>query len=174
MISAYLATFFRVVRPPLLWPWDGSNYPSRSCNGLNGPKRPKFEQNRLKTVGIDQPVRPFVLSTRDPPSPNALRNPDLVDVAHRNRGDLELPAGQLAAAKGRSHSLFALVAYLMAVVLVCPRDVHFSQDHCYLIPYPIAPQWSEQAERASIQQQQQQWKLSVQPFILDIQIISGI
>ena len=31
---------------------------------------------------------------------DAIRNPGLVDVVHRDRGDLELPAGQLAAAAG--------------------------------------------------------------------------
>ena len=40
------------------------------------------------------PIRPFVLSTRRPPSPNALRAPGLVDVVHRDRGGLGLPAGQ--------------------------------------------------------------------------------
>ena len=40
------ATFSQVVRPPLLWPWDGSNYPSRSCNGPDEPKGPKYKQNK--------------------------------------------------------------------------------------------------------------------------------
>ena len=41
-----------------------------------------------------EPIRPFVLSTRHHPSPNALRASGLVDVAHRDRGSLGLPAGQ--------------------------------------------------------------------------------
>ena len=41
-----------------------------------------------------QPIRPFVLTTRHPPSSNALRAPGLVDVVHRDRGGLGLPAGQ--------------------------------------------------------------------------------
>ena len=41
-----------------------------------------------------QPIRLFVLSTRHLPSPNALRAPGLVDVVHRERGGLWLPAGQ--------------------------------------------------------------------------------
>ena len=41
-----------------------------------------------------QPIRPFVLSTRHPPSSNALRAPGLVDVVHRDRGGLGLPTGQ--------------------------------------------------------------------------------
>ena len=41
---------------------------------------------------------PFILSTRYPPSPNALSNPGLEDVVYRDSGNLELPAGQLAAA----------------------------------------------------------------------------
>ena len=34
--------------PTSIWPWEGSNYPSRSCNGPNGPKGPKFKQNKYK------------------------------------------------------------------------------------------------------------------------------
>ena len=34
---------FSVVRPPVVWPWEGSNYPSWSCNGLHGPKGPKLK-----------------------------------------------------------------------------------------------------------------------------------
>ena len=37
--------FFPVVRPPLFRPWEASNYSSRSCNGPNRPKGPKFDQN---------------------------------------------------------------------------------------------------------------------------------
>ena len=36
--------------PTFIWPWEGSNYPSRSCNGPNGPKGPKFKQNKRKAV----------------------------------------------------------------------------------------------------------------------------
>ena len=43
---------------------------------------------------VGQPIRPFVLSTRRPPSPNALRAPGLLDVVHRDRGGLGLPAGE--------------------------------------------------------------------------------
>ena len=42
---------------------------------------------------------------------------------------------------------------LARLLLVHPGDVHFSQDHCHLsILHPIALQWSEWAQRASIQQ----------------------
>ena len=34
-----LAAFFGGL-PTLIWPWEESNYPSRSCNGLDGPKGP--------------------------------------------------------------------------------------------------------------------------------------
>ena len=37
--------------PTFIWPWEGSNYPSRSCNGPNGPKGPKFKQNKNKQHG---------------------------------------------------------------------------------------------------------------------------
>ena len=46
--------FFAVVRPPLFWPWEGSNYHSRSCNGPNWPKGPKFTQNK-KHIRIQLP-----------------------------------------------------------------------------------------------------------------------
>ena len=39
---------FSVVRPPLIWPWKGS----RSCNGLNGPKGPKFKNKQTKRSKI--------------------------------------------------------------------------------------------------------------------------
>ena len=45
-LSAFLATFSPVARTPMFWPWEGSNYPSRSCNGPYGPKGPKFKQNK--------------------------------------------------------------------------------------------------------------------------------
>ena len=45
------------------------------------------------TESIVQPIRPFVLSIRHPPSPNALSAPGLVDVVHRDRGGLRLTAG---------------------------------------------------------------------------------
>ena len=51
------------------------------------------------------------------PIPNALHSPGLVD------GDLELPAGQLAAATGwrdASQLLFALVAYFLAGIFASP------------------------------------------------------
>ena len=33
----------------LIWPWEGSYYPSGSCNGCNRPKGPKFkEKKRLR------------------------------------------------------------------------------------------------------------------------------
>ena len=37
-------------------------------------------------MGFQTPIPLFVLSKWDPPSPDALRNPGLVDVAHRKRG----------------------------------------------------------------------------------------
>ena len=43
-----LCLLFSVVRPPVIWPWEGSNYPSRSCNGLHGPKGPKFKKQKKR------------------------------------------------------------------------------------------------------------------------------
>ena len=45
-LSAYFVYFLSVVRPPLFWLWEGSNYPSRPCNGPDGPKGPKLNQTR--------------------------------------------------------------------------------------------------------------------------------
>ena len=36
--------FFSAVLTLVILPWEGSNYPSRSCNGLHGPKGPKFKK----------------------------------------------------------------------------------------------------------------------------------
>ena len=33
----------------LIWPREGSNCPSWSCNGPNGPKGPKLKQKQGKT-----------------------------------------------------------------------------------------------------------------------------
>ena len=60
--SVFLATLFSVVRPPYL-AWEGSNYPSRSCNGPNGPKGSKFKtkqkrdkmKNRLQWYSVVTP-----------------------------------------------------------------------------------------------------------------------
>ena len=46
-----LAVFFLVVRPLVIWPWEGSNYPFRSCNGLHGPKEPKFKKQKQQNNG---------------------------------------------------------------------------------------------------------------------------
>ena len=54
-LSAFFATFSPVVRPPLFWPCERSNYPSRSCNGPNGRKRPEFKQNNLPNPGRSRP-----------------------------------------------------------------------------------------------------------------------
>ena len=53
VIPGLLATFFWVVCPSLFWPLEGSNYPSRSCNGPNGPKGPKLKKN----INIDRCVK---------------------------------------------------------------------------------------------------------------------
>ena len=105
------------------------------------------------------PIPPFVLPPRYALFPDALRNPGPVDVVHRDRGDLESPAGQLAAAAGRraSQLLFALVAYFLVWpwFWIRPGDVYVSQDYCHpLRLYPIALQSSERTEWASIQQKQ--------------------
>ena len=47
--SGHIWLLFSVVRPPLFWPWEGSNYPSRSCNCPN-LKLPKFNQNKNKIL----------------------------------------------------------------------------------------------------------------------------
>ena len=49
-----LSTTFLVVRPPLIWPWEGSNYPFRFCNGPHGPKGPKLKTNLVFSAIINQ------------------------------------------------------------------------------------------------------------------------
>ena len=41
-----------------------------------------------------EPILLFVLPTRHPLSPDALHNPGLVDVVHRDIGDFAFTAGQ--------------------------------------------------------------------------------
>ena len=63
-----------------------SDLTRRSRANLEGPEGGR--------QGRRQPIRPFVLSKRHPPSLNALRAPGLVDIVDRDRGALGLPAGQ--------------------------------------------------------------------------------
>ena len=86
------------------------------------------------------------------PSPYAPRNPGLVDVVHRDSGNLGLHAGQLAAAadwRDACRLLFVLVAYLLAGVLAS-RPGESISPRTTVTPFPMALQWSE---RASIQKQ---------------------
>ena len=39
-----------MVFPTLIWHWEGSNYPSWSCNGHNGPKGAKFKKQTTTTI----------------------------------------------------------------------------------------------------------------------------
>ena len=66
----------------------------------------------------------------------------VVDVVHRDRGGLELPAGQLASAAGwrdASQLLFALVAILLAGIFGFARTTSISPRTTAnpLILYPI-------------------------------------
>ena len=40
----------------MIWPREGSNYPSRSCNGLHGPKEPKFKNKNKELMAVDMMV----------------------------------------------------------------------------------------------------------------------
>ena len=114
------------------------------------------------SLTYSQPIPLFVLSLRHSQSPDALRIPGLVDVVHRAEVDLEPPPSpppgswRLPPAGGmrpRGFSHWWLTSW--TGFWFRPGDVHFSQDHCRpLILYPIALPWSEQAEIASIQQEQ--------------------
>ena len=41
--------------PTLIWPWEGSNYPSRSCNGRNRPQWPKLKKKQGQQLGMNNP-----------------------------------------------------------------------------------------------------------------------
>ena len=65
---------------------------------------------------------------------NALRGPGLVDVVHRDRGRLGLPAGQQAAAAGWRDVSFVAFFFLLRL-----GDVHFSRTAVTpLILHPTA------------------------------------
>ena len=55
--SLGLSAVFLGGSPTLIWPWQGSNYPSRSCNGPNGPKGPKFKKHTQKTLLTSLDIR---------------------------------------------------------------------------------------------------------------------
>ena len=105
---------------------------------------------------ITHPDPEMVLTNRKDLNSNKIKqsNPGMVDVVYRDRGDFELPAGQLAAAAGWRHAcqlLFALVVYLLAGVLALPDRRPFLRGP--LSPptlRPIAMQWHEWAEKALI------------------------
>ena len=99
------------------------------------------------------PIPLFVFSVCHPLSPDALRNPGLVDFVLRVSGRSRIapppPHGKLGAAAGWRDAfqmLFARVAYLLAGVSVSPERRPFLLGP--LPPptlHPIALQWSEQA-----------------------------
>ena len=102
---------------------------------------------------------PSFVFSMSPPSPNAQRIPGLVDVVHRAEVDFEPPpfpppgSGQSPAGGMRPS---CLTHWWLTSWLGCFRPGR----HPFLLgplspPYPIPPialQWSEQTERASIQQ----------------------
>ena len=53
--SRSIGPLFVFIRPPLFWPWEGSNYPSRSSDNLNGPKGTKLKKklSQCWNVGRD-------------------------------------------------------------------------------------------------------------------------
>ena len=85
----------------------------------------------------DHPIPPFVLSTCHPPSPNALRNPGLVDVVHRVSGRSRIAPRNWVAAAGRwgTNQSTRSGGTLARSVWVHPGDVHLSQDHCHPLSY---------------------------------------
>ena len=42
--------FFLGGSPTLIWPREGSNYPSRSCNDFDGPTGPKLKKTNYRFV----------------------------------------------------------------------------------------------------------------------------
>ena len=86
-------------------------------------------------------------------------HPGLVDVVHRDRSASSCPPdGWRPQPAGGMHpncfSHWWPISW--PGFWLRPGDVHFSQDHCHpLILHPAALQWSERAERASIQQNKQ-------------------
>ena len=147
----------------LFWPWEGSNYPSRSRDGPNGLKGPKFKQNKKvpslchRSIFLFLPIPVFVSFIRHSPSPKALCNPGMVDVVHRVRDrprvaprnwESHWPAGL---EPGREHWRLTLAK----TVLFHTGDAISSRSIAPpppLILYPMSLQWHEWVEIASIPQ----------------------
>ena len=81
ILLAFWLFFFSVVRPPVIWPWERSNYPSRSYNGLHGPKGPKFKQTNKQTkLDKCRPPNYAMLSGHLVPPPPVYLTPSLFVV----------------------------------------------------------------------------------------------
>ena len=89
-----------------------------------------------------------------PPSPEAIRNPGLVDVVLRVNGRSRIAPQNGVAAAGRqgTNQTTRSGGTLARTVWAHPGDVRFFfQDQCQpTILYPIALQWSDWTERALI------------------------
>ena len=91
------------------------------------------------TTFWNQEIPLFVLSKCHPPSPDALRNPGLVNVFHRERGGPRVAPGTWRpplAGEIYPSCLTHWVAYLLPGAASSASDVHFSQDH--FTPYPTS------------------------------------
>ena len=95
-------------------PYPASRSPAMVRTGRKGfiPTNPK----------IIQPIRPFVLPARHPPSPNTLRTPGQVDVVYQDRGDPGLPAGQWAAAAGWRDASLVTGVVMWYVCFTCSLE----------------------------------------------------
>ena len=105
----------------------------------------------------DHPIPPFVLSARHPPSHHTLRNPGLVEVVHRVSGRSRIahpPPLQnwvTATDSGVQIRPGALeVPWSDRYGFTQATSISPRTNVTHVIIYPIALQWSERTERASI------------------------
>ena len=119
----------------LICPWEGSNYPIRSCNGPNGPKEPKLKKCAC-SLSLFSFFPSFISIPRRPLSsgPGGRRPPGKMRTSSPlpESGDHRWPVGCKPC-----HVHWVLT--LVRLVCVRPGDVHFFQDHCHRYPLPTHP-----------------------------------
>ena len=107
----------------------------------------------------DHPIPPFVLSTCHSPSPNALRNPGLVDVVHRVSERSRIAPPPPPELGGRRWPLgyepeHTIWGYPGQICMGAPgRRPSLPGPLSSPILHPIAMQWSDWTDRALIQKQ---------------------
>ena len=110
-----LGCFFVVVRPPLFWPWERSNCPSRSRNGPIGPKNLNFKKSNepkaIKCISITlswlehvpmAKIRDLILHVTVRGVPSQMRRPPFEGTTHNGlNANYTVSAGEVAISQSK-------------------------------------------------------------------------